>query len=320
MNIVDEVNKHLAGDAIGRISAVLGKSETAIQTAADAAVPVLLDGLGKLVAGGQGARAADVVRRFDPAQLGGKVPPADESLLGTVLGGGNAIPAVSSALSAFTGMEPDALKRLLVKVLPAVLGTVAVVLKNKGITSGNLTDLFAQQKPNIAEAMPEGLSLAAVAGGRAGQKTTGLSPIILLCASGVALVAGGLLYYVFEWNKPPVVPPPEAPLVTVNPGMLSGELNTAFGVLTSTLPGVTDAKSAEAALPKLKEANGRLGAVTGSFGLMNDAGKAQIRRIVEARIEKVKDLVAKALAHPGVPEVLQPVLDEILGKFNSALE
>ena len=84
-------------------------------------------------------------------------------LLNSLFGDGM-ISGIANAISRYSGINFDAAKKLLAFLMPMVLGKVAAQWRSQGGTVGALTSLFADQKRNIADAVPAGFSLADIPG------------------------------------------------------------------------------------------------------------------------------------------------------------
>jgi hypothetical protein len=89
--------------------------------------------------------------------------------------------------------------------------------------------------------------------------------------------------------------------------------------VTQTLVGVTDAASANAALPKLKGASAQLDTLKGMWAQVPDAAKPAIKTALSTAISNQEKLVGKVAAVPGVGEIIQPPTKEILDKLKSFL-
>ncbi len=83
------------------------------------------------------------------------------------------------------------------------------------------------------------------------------------------------------------------------------ELTETFSKLTEALTGVKDADSAEAALPKLQELEGKLDVAKTTMKELGDAGQTTIKTLVTSAQAKLKVLVDKVLSIPGVGEKLK---------------
>ena len=86
---------------------------------------------------------------------------------------------------------------------------------------------------------------------------------------------------------------------------------------TTTLNGVTDAASAEAALPKLNELNDSLGKLEGMVGQLPAEGKSALAALVSGSLPDLEALIAKVSEMPGVGEVIKPVADSMLEKLRT---
>lgn len=89
--------------------------------------------------------------------------------------------------------------------------------------------------------------------------------------------------------------------------------------VTQTLTGVTDAASANAALPKLKDASAQLDNLKGMWGQVPDAAKPAIKTNLSAAISNAEQLEGKVTAIPGVGDIIQAPAKEILDKLKSFL-
>ena len=96
---------------------------------------------------------------------------------------------------------------------------------------------------------------------------------------------------------------------------LKTELTDTFSKLTETLTSVKDAQSAETALPTLQELEGKLDVVKTTMKDLGAAGKATISTVVKAAEGKLRDLIEKVLAIPGVGEKIKAVADSIKTKL-----
>ena len=93
---------------------------------------------------------------------------------------------------------------------------------------------------------------------------------------------------------------------------MTRKIGLAIGTTTSLLSGVTDADSANAALPKLTEANENLGQLAQAIPSIPDVAKAPLSKQINSGIDRITPLADKALGNPGVSGVLQPVLGPMM--------
>jgi hypothetical protein len=98
---------------------------------------------------------------------------------------------------------------------------------------------------------------------------------------------------------------------------LRDEVSGWFKSATQTFSGITDAASAEAALPKLRELSTQIQTVETSLrGLPVDA-RASVTSLFGTSWDTLKPAIDRALAIPGVAERIKPVVDEIATRARS---
>src|SRR5262249_22921372 len=93
----------------------------------------------------------------------GAVLEEGNNLLTTLFGGGT-VSGITNALAGFAGVGSGAVQKLLGYLLPLVLGGIAGRFAGKPLNAQGLTSMLADQKANIANAVPPGLSLGNVPG------------------------------------------------------------------------------------------------------------------------------------------------------------
>jgi hypothetical protein len=357
MNLISLIEEYLSGDVIRELSGLLGESESRVGTAASAAVPSLLSSLANVVSGGGAGKVVSALNDLDPGHLGnlrniltgqsGHYLEKGGSLLTSLLGDG-VVGKIVGALGGFAGLAPGVSRKLLSFLTPLVLGVVAGQFKGKTPTAQGLTDLFAQQRSNIAAAMPAGFSLADAPRPSAGVRVTeparpaaGL-PSWLLPLLGLVLLAG-ILWYLFGRPREatPVVTPSTAPAPVATPSAtepkietdtvtdaartatapdvaaLSSDLSDVYSTATKELSGVKDAETAEAAIPRLEKLNETIDRIRKTWETLSKTGRETLTKVTTSGLGKLKDLVAKVLEIPGVGEKLRPILDPMLEKLTA---
>ena len=85
-----------------------------------------------------------------------------------------------------------------------------------------------------------------------------------------------------------------------------------FTSLNDSLGGIKDVATAEAALPKLKDAVSQLDSAKSVFDTLPAAGKSSVLSIVTSNLGSIKDLIAKVASIPGVGTLVKPFTDPIL--------
>jgi hypothetical protein len=98
---------------------------------------------------------------------------------------------------------------------------------------------------------------------------------------------------------------------------LGKQVTYSLNSLRTTLTSVTDTASAEAALPKLREATEQIDKVGGMLGQMSDAQRKVLAGLVSPMISTLNQLFDKVLAIPGVAEIIKPTIDTLKAKLTT---
>ncbi|MEI7461358.1 MAG: DUF937 domain-containing protein [Pirellula sp.] len=367
MNLVDLVKSQITPDMIGKLAGQIGTSETQAKSAVSAAVPTLLSALaGTTSQAGGAAKMLSALSGLGSMgdMFSGASAEKGSGLLSSLLGGGT-VSGIVSLLSRFLGLGGDPTSKLLGYLAPMVLSGVMSSFKGKTPDAAGLTNLFAENKSAIANAIPSGLSLANIPGftnasepvrstattttrnvGRAAEPVAeAVSPLkYLLPLLGLAALLGGL-WWVF--NQAPAVPVPavrapvvvtprvpevtlptvpavpNVPAIPAIPAIpaealkLGGDLSGWFTSLTGSLGGISDAATAEAALPRLKDAATQLESAKSAFDKLPAPGKSSVLSIITSNLGGLRDLIAKVASIPGVGGLVKPVTDSILNTLTA---
>jgi len=355
MNLVESIKDQLSGALVNQLSSQIGASEGATRSAVAAAVPALLSALSGLAAGGGSGtqKLVSALESFGAGSVENLVPKMSNqpgsvleqgaSILSSLFGSGT-ISGIVNALSKFASIAPGSTQKLLGYLAPLVMAAISGRLGGKAPTAHALSSLFADEKANIASALPSGFSLRDVPGlAAAGPAVRLAEREVAAAGSGLAkwmlplagIAALGLLAWWLTSSAPAPAPDVKAPTVTraqspethrpiVPEGVKSAipdvtkfgtELTDTFGKLTEALTGVKDAASAETALPKLQDIEGKLDVAKTTMKELGEAGKATIKTLAKSAQVKVKELVEKVLAMPGVGEKIKAVVDSIMTKL-----
>jgi Bacterial protein of unknown function (DUF937) len=147
-----------------------------------------------------------------------------------------------------------------------------------------------------------------------------------------AAVVGGLAWFAIgrsgEDTVAQVPPPPTTRTATGTVGAaptdltvgglnLANQVNSSVGSIRTVLPGMTDAASAQAALPKLKEATAQLSEVSSRATQLSPEGKTTLVKLVVAVTPAINQMCDKVLATPGAGAVAKPAIDELRGKLDA---
>jgi hypothetical protein len=348
MNIVEAIKEQLSGDATTRLSAALGEDQATTRSAVGATVPSLLASLAGLSNTSEGARKLAAALGSYHAEADTRQPGAEPGQLleqGTglinSLFGSNVLSSFLGALGQYTGLSMNVVKKLVAYVMPIALGVISRRFAGRSITPEGLTSFFSEQRANIANAMPSGLSLpqAVVAPARPSYATErGESNFMkwLLPLAALALICLGLYWWgarsrvgvttppghpesgAVEPQPPAVAPEQIEPRVTLpNATTLSRDLSGTYLSLTDTLGRITDPASAEQALPALRNFNAKLDTFKAFWDRLPEDGRSMIRTVTSQRLGKFKDEMNRVLAIPGVGPIVKPVLDNIVAKLNA---
>jgi hypothetical protein len=134
---------------------------------------------------------------------------------------------------------------------------------------------------------------------------------------------------VAEPETPPATQPapaaPETPAPAVEPAQdlkvgdvdLGERVTTFFDGAQETLQGITDAASAQAALPKLEEMRTNVDQMSDLADQLPSEGKQALAGRVSSAMPALLELIDKVMAIPGVSDVLKPVVDPMRAKLES---
>jgi hypothetical protein len=354
MNLVEQIKQQLSSAVIGQLSSVLGSSEASTGTALTAAVPALLSALSSLASSGSGAqKLISALSQLGTGSMDnlthklanqpGAVQEQGNNLLSSLFGAGT-ISAIVNAVSRFANIPPGPTQKLISFVAPIILSSIASKFAGKSMSTQGLASLFADEKANIASALPSGLSLSDVPGlAAAGTAVRSAAHEVeaagssmarwLLPLAGVAVL--GLVAWMFWQSSATPVPEEKAPTVTraqspdtppasvpdrvkalaPDVNKLKTDITDTFTKATEALTGVKDAATAEAAMPKLQDLDGKLEDAKTAMKTLAEAGQTIIKTLAKSQLSKIKEIADKVLAFPGVGEKIKPVVDSIMAKL-----
>jgi hypothetical protein len=146
-------------------------------------------------------------------------------------------------------------------------------------------------------------------------------------------VLGGLAWFalgrqgnekVAEAPRPAPMQPATTGTVGISPAdltiggvNLANQVNSSVGTLKSLLPGITDVASAQAALPKLREATAQLNEVSNLAAKLNPEGKSALAKLIAAAMPAINQMCDKVLATPAVGDIAKPTIDELRGRLDA---
>jgi Bacterial protein of unknown function (DUF937) len=261
-------------------------------------------------------------------------------LLTSLLGAGDQ-KALVGAIGQFAGLGQGNSGSLLGMLAPIVMGTIAQQQSPRGMDASSIVSLFASQKDNIAAALPadfgkllSGTDLLSSLGGAArsaGTQATRAAGAAANVAGNVTQRAGAATSTSYNWlywlipivaiaalllyflAKPAEQVAQQGTTIAQNLMVggvdVSKQVTDSIANLRSTLGGVTDAASAEAALPKLRNITAQIDQVDDLIGRMTPEQRKLLAAIVNPAMPTLNQLFDKVLAIPSVSEVLKPTID-----------
>ena len=350
MNLVKLITDQFSGDTMDKLSGMLGADRSTVSTAISAAIPSMLAGVFGMASDDDGARklsttlssvdtntAGDFMRSLGGDT--GSMVQKGSNLLGSLFGG-NTRSGLVDSISRFSGLGSSATGSLLSFLAPMILGKLATVWKSMGGGTSALTSLFADQKQNIANAIPSGFSLGSIPGlgsissalgavgsaaSAAGSSVAGASRraaanVERTSRSGfgwLAAVAAALVIGVIVWN----VRRPEEPLrsptsIMPNVDQVTTTFRGALNSLGDSFAGIKDAASANAAVPKLRELNAELDELQSSFNALPESGRNALRNTVRPQLNTLTNRASELLKIPGLSTECRNQFELIMRKLS----
>jgi hypothetical protein len=237
---------------------------------------------------------------------------------------------------------------LLTMLAPIVFGVLKQRTQGMGSDAKALASLFEEQRHNISNAMPAGLSdqLASIPGmrgaaewarstasaasqagrtamseaGRTARDTAAAGSSVFRWALPVlaVLIVAGLLWW---WGSRstlqqtvPAIPPS---LVTDQVTRLTGQFTDFFRSATDTFAGIKDTASAEAAVPKLRELSTALDTMRVALNQLPGDARAKLVALVQELSTKLMSTLDSAMAIPAVSDTIKPFVDELRSKLHA---
>jgi Bacterial protein of unknown function (DUF937) len=257
---------------------------------------------------------------------------------------------LAGAVGKVAGLGQNASGSLLGMLAPVVMGVIGRLQGARGIDAGSIAGLLSSQKDNIAAALPSGLGnllggtgLLDSLGGAARTATAVGGEAARTAASAVysagntgqraasaaasalpkwlywvaAAVVAALLIYLFARPAEQAVQQGASAVqnLTVGGVDLGKQVTDSISSLRTTLGGITDAASAQAALPKLREVTGQIDKVSGMVGQLSAEQRKALAGVTSPLMPAVNQLFDKVLAIPGVAEILKPAIDSMKQKL-----
>ena len=358
VNLVSLVMQSLTSEVVGKIASALGLDRSTVQKAVSAAIPAILAAIAGAAAKPGGARrVAEAVSQEGTSVLSnlGKtlegsghkaLAEQGSGLLGSLLGNSTQS-GLASALGKFAGISEGTSSSLLGLLGPVVAATLGRQQNTQGLDASGLAHLLTAQKDNISAALPSGFAnllggtdvldslgeraastarSTSAAAHRVAEKTSSMNWLAWAIPL-IALLALAWYFFGQQASKPvepvatttPSTPAPATSL-TVDGVDLGASVTSAIDGLKTSLEGITDATTAQAALPKLQEATEALDKVSGVTGKLSAEQKTGLAALIAAALPALNPLFDKVLAIPGVSEIAKPAIDAIRTKLDAMVK
>jgi hypothetical protein len=105
--------------------------------------------------------------------------------------------------------------------------------------------------------------------------------------------------------------------LTIGGVNLANRVDSSVDTLKSVLPTITDTASAEAALPKLRDATTQLNDVSNLAAKLSPEGRSTLARMIAAAMPTLNQMCDKVLATPGVGDIARPAITDLRGKLDT---
>ena len=165
-NIVSIVSRFLTPDVVDTIASASGLDHSSAQKAVKAVVPTILGGLANRADQPGGARQiADAVagQSFDPGSIASSLTSPTQtaeqgsSLLSSLLGAG-ALNVLAPTIGKFLGIGEGPIRTMMGLLTHVILEVLGREQRVAGLDANGLARMLTEQKDDIADAMPSGLS------------------------------------------------------------------------------------------------------------------------------------------------------------------
>lgn len=277
-------------------------------------------------------------------------------LLSSLLGSGNSS-ALANAVGSFSGIGRGAGTSLLGMAVPFVLGALAKH-GGRDIDGAGLASMFAGQRDNIAAALPSGFRkmlggtdlLHSIDTGRTTESTRTMTdtPRTATAASYAASDPGRRTHAVtthsssrwLYWAIPILALAAIALYMLSRPDTgernvrvaassdqglvvdgvnIGNQLNSAMNGFRTTLTGITDAASAERAVPQLQQIGSQLDQIAGLKSQLSPNQRTTLNGMIAPAMTAIRDQSNRTLAIPGVADVIKPTVDSVMSKLTALM-
>jgi hypothetical protein len=256
---------------------------------------------------------------------------------------------LANAGGKYSGLQTGPSSSLLGALAPVIMGAISQQQSGR-VDASSITNLLMNQKDNIAAALPSGFSrllggtdLLEPLGDAVRRTTTATGEAARAAAAAVArtaddtrrsaqaaapstnwlmwaipaLALAALLFYLLARPGEQVVQQgvTTAQNIVVGGLNLNQQVTDSIGSLRTTLNGITDAASAQAALPRLQQATAQLDKVSDVLGQLPTSQRAVLSGLINPVMPAINQLIDRVLAIPGVAGIIKPTIDTLKAKL-----
>ena len=268
---------------------------------------------------------------------GAQVIDQGSGVANSLLGGG-LMSKLSGVLANFTGIGQGSAGKMFGLLTPLILGFLGKQQRTMGLDSGGLATLLSGQKDNIRSAMPAGLGsmLSSVLPGAnfltSGGRTTTTPPVAETHERAEyrsepiyesrsrpggarwaipALLALAVLAGILMWSnrnrgrtaRPEMGRPGTQERATVGTSTrLVSDASSLVSQARTTLAGIQDSASADAAVPKLKELNQSFSNLRSSYGTLPESTRQSLKQTIAPLGGQIDQGTTRLLSIPGLSE------------------
>jgi hypothetical protein len=228
-----------------------------------------------------------------------------------------------------TGLDAGGLASLLTSQKDQFAAAIPAGLADQLNISGVIDKLGGGFRTGAAEAAGAVERTAYAASSQAARAARGASSSQWpLWAIGLIALAGLAWYFLGSRGDEKVAELPRvttqpatvglgAPKLTVGDFDVGSQVSASVGTLRTTLAGISDAASAQAALPKIQDAMAKLDEVNRVSAKLPPEGKQALARMISGAMPAINELCDKVLAMPGAGGIARPAIDELRNKLNT---
>lgn len=349
MNIANLAMRYLGPVVANKAASMLGINNSIATKLIAAALPSILASLvGKSSTGGGASALLSMIKSPNVGSPSGleaaldgpgaaDVASAGGNML-TELLGGNAMGALTGALGKYAGVGEQETQSLLGLVGPVALGSLQEQVNEQDLDADGLATFLSGQKANIAKAVPADFApalqsagfldgfempkVAEMAEAAATYRPEMSAPEMPKSGGMLKWIIGAVVLAALAWFFLGGKPDMTADMPT-NMDMNVGDVNVGeqfTGVVDSmktSWSGITDADSAQAAIPQLEDANNRLGELSGLAEQLPEAAKGPFQSIVGTAVSAIKPMIDNAIEASGAGSILQPIADSMMEKLTA---